>query len=346
MKRCLHCKRENEDAALQCRFCGHPAFAAAPAPSPQPPSRYAPVSRGKAVLVVSVTSLCCLLVAGAGAFCFWDLQRLGRRMDEEHARSQRLHELTVLQEEQAFREQMAAEEAAHQARLHDPQFVSGELARRRHAEEWARRVAHEPQIASTALEIKLLQMDNLGRDPATAAKAALEQVARLALPRGSRVEVTPVGDGFLVRTAFRMSALSPEEAGTATKHETVASMQAEIEEMSARVMKDLFDFCGSRGIEKLSVSCNHALRRILIPPNATGEERKELMSRARLEMGSLYRVSLDKAKARAIGDWRRVPVTRVGAMMKVDYDGLKDVEISHAIQEFLDRRDPEGELEF
>src|SRR5258706_919944 len=101
-----------------------------------------------------------------------------------------------------------------------------------------------------------------------------------------------------------MSSLSANEAWSVTKHHTTESMRLEIEELSARVMKDLFDYCGSRGIEKLSVSCNHALRRTLFPPNATAQERQEFLRRARVEMGNLYPVSLDQRIARTVTNCR------------------------------------------
>ena len=51
--------------------------------------------------------------------------------------------------------------------------------------------------------------------------------------------------------AFKMSEVSAHEKGAVTKHTSTSSMRREIEELSACRIKELFDYCGSRGIERL-----------------------------------------------------------------------------------------------
>jgi len=63
-------------------------------------------------------------------------------------------------------------------------------------------------------------------------------------------------------------------------------------------------------------------------------------------MGNLYRVRLDRRSARAIANWRQVSVPRVIALMTVESDGLRDLEISGAASPFSTQSDPEGMLEF
>jgi len=295
----------------------------------------------------ALLGVCGLLLAGVGAYEVLALARLNRQLEAERAEGQRQHEDAVRAEQDALAAEVAAEESAHQARLRDPVVLSGAVARQRHEEEWARRLAHDPRVATTVMETKLLRMERVGHDPAVAAQAALEEVARLAAPPGSRVEVTPSGERFMVKVAFRMSVLSANEAGAVTKHHTTGSMKREIEDLSARVMQDLFDYCGSRGIEKISVSCNHALRRAsLIPANATAEEKAELLARAAVTMGNLYRASLDHTQARAVPDWRQVSMRILNGMMQVEYDGLRTLQISGAQADSPETRDPEGQLEF
>jgi hypothetical protein len=145
--------------------------------------------------------------------------------------------------------------------LRNEALVSGALARQQHEREWVQRVAHDPAIAKSAMERTLLEMEQVGHDPQRNAQQAFAEVARLAAPPGSRIDVRPSGKRFAVQVAFRMSALSQNESGAVTKHHTTESMRREIRDLSADVMKALFDYCGSRGIEKLWVTCNHAMRR-------------------------------------------------------------------------------------
>ena len=386
MKRCSHCGCQNDDKFVSCRICGKVLAPDPPqrivvqclcgetycvtehqvghqikcskclkilvvgqrniaaGPKPQLTNAGAfrsPLSR------FALFGVCGLLLAGVAAYQAVAVARLKSRLAAERAESQRQNQEAAKAEREALAVEIAAEETAHQARLQDPAFLSGALARKRHEEEWARRLTHDPQVATTAMEANLLRMEQVGRDPAVAAQAALEEVARLAAPAGSRVQVTPSGERFTVKVAFRMSALSANEAGAVTKHHTTDDMRREIENLSARVTRDLFDYCGSRGIEKISVSCNHALRRASITPaNATAEEKEALLARAAVTMGNLYRASLNQAQARAISDWRRVPMRVLYPMMKVEYDGLQTLRILEADSGPSQTRDPEGPLEF
>jgi hypothetical protein len=92
-------------------------------------------------------------------------------------------------------QRVQTEEAAHQERLHDDALLSGTKAREQHAQEWQRRLAHDNALAGSALEKNLLEMERIGNDPLTAAQVALEKVARMASPPGSRVEVANSGMG-------------------------------------------------------------------------------------------------------------------------------------------------------
>jgi hypothetical protein len=244
----------------------------------------------------------------------------------------------------ARRSELNTQSRALEAELQDPELISGELARKQHETEWASRLAHDPKIAKTAMERTLLKMEKTGRDPQFSAQKALEEVAILAAPPRSRVQVLPSGDGFSVKVAFRMSALSRNETGAVTKHHETESMRREIEDLSARVMIALCDYCGSRGIESLSVSCNHAVRQTLIPTAASAAERDALLSRASVVMGRLYRVSLDRQQLSAVSNWRRIAPSKVIAMMSVENDNLKNLQISGTA--FSPETEPDGELEF
>jgi hypothetical protein len=242
--------------------------------------------------------------------------RTRKRMDAEIARldTTRVTQLADLETDYAAQE--FAAEKAHQRRMANDALISGAAAQANHLEEWKGRQAHKPEFAASLLEQTLLQVEKLGRDPATRAEVALKEVARMVSPAGSRIEVTPNGERFIVRVAFRLSAVMPGEAGGGTKHTSSAELRKEVEEVSARVVKEIFDYCGSRGIERLSVSCNRALRE----RPSDGEER--------LRMRSLYRVSIDVAKASSVADWRRLSLAEVSKLLKVEHDMISTIAIT------------------
>lgn len=236
-------------------------------------------------------------------------------------------------------------ERAQQLRLTNTALLSGALARERHRNEWALRVAHDPGLARTALETNLLQMERLGQDPSLAAQSALEKVALLAAPLDSRVDIETDDDGFQVHVAFMMSRLSRNESGAVTEFHSTAAMRVKIQELSSRVMRDLYEFCGSRGIKSISVTCDHTLRLAAVPDNATPEERLDLLERAPPTLARLYRVSLDQSHARAVADWRQVSLGTVTQLSSVEYDGLTKLTITEGSR-LQDTRDAAGRLQF
>src|SRR5688572_17479020 len=263
-----------------------------------------------------------------------------RLLDDSHEK-----QLQLERDEEAQRVQ--AEEIAHKSRLQDSALVSGEIARNRHAEEWRRRIAHDPEFAHSAVERSILKMQKLGSDPALAGREALEEVARLAAPRGSRIEVTNAHNKFAVRVAFKMSAVIPSAAGVATKHKSTASLRREAEEASAYIMKELFDHCGPRGIARLSLSCNYAVyRHSYIPKAATEAERKELEKRGAVMMTCLYRVVIDASKASRVASWRAISIPRVIELMNVDYNGITDLKLGDLPVNVPPDEDPDMQLEF
>jgi hypothetical protein len=231
--------------------------------------------------------------------------------------------------DERYQRKEAEEEAKHRSLLQDKRIVSGEAAAQAHALEWSKRQAHDSSYAATLLERTLVEVEHLGKDPALTAEAAVQKVAERIAPPGSRVEVAPAGERFTVRVAFRLSAVMPSEAGAATIHTSSAEMRKEVEQATARVMRDLFDYCGSRGIDKLSVSCNRAL--------AEGD---------RLKMRSLYRASIDAATASQVANWRRLSLPEVMRLMKIDHNLLPRLTIFNTGKPAAAPLDPNEPLEF
>lgn len=232
----------------------------------------------------------------------------------------------------AFESEQTQLENQHRARLADAKLISGELANAKHEAEWQRRQNHDPALAKTLLEKTLLEVDRLGKDPALSAETALRKIAELVTPGGSRVDVKPGDNGFVVRVAFRLAAVAPEEAGGATRHTSSAEIRKEIEDVTAHILKDLFDCAGARGIQRLSVSCNRAL--------VTGDEENE-----RLRMRSLFRGVIESNEAARVASWRTISAAQVAAMMKVEHDVISSIIITKNGKVGL-RLDPNEPLEF
>ena len=286
------------------------------------------------------------MMAADGIWRQTRLNQVAAQLAKEQARISADRVAAVAEQRKTELAQFAQEEQEFQSRLTNRAWISGSLARKRHETEWNLRLAHDPNFAQTVLETNILTMQKLGQDTTLAAQSAIEKVASLSAPFGSRVEVDPDGNGFHVRVAFMMSRLSQQEAGAVTKHSSTSDMRLEIQELSSRVLRDLYDYCGTRGIESISVTCNHTQRRAVIPPNATPDERTLLFQHTPPVPARLYRVSLDQSAAQTIMDWRCVRLSRITELSTVEYDGLKTLTITHDPFSQESAYDPAGELEF
>ena len=349
MKICTCCSAQNRDDAFKCKVCGekvfytkHPAGAQRKVTTAVGRIRAALSSRSTWVLIC----VCLTALSGEVVWRQIHLSRLVSELAAERTTVSSDRAAAFADQKRVAQFRLDREEAEHQSLLLNTAWLSGSLARERHEKEWALRIAHDPRLANTVLETNILTMEQLGQDATLAAQTALEKVARLASPRDSRVEVTPAGDGFRVRVAFMMSRLSINEAGAVTKHHTVASMQAEIQELSARVLRDLYEYCSSRDITSISVTCNHTVLQSMVPEGATAEEQVYLLRRAHPAPARLYRLSLNQSRAQSIVDWRRVPLSRVIALCTVEYDGLAHLTIRQNPDLNQDKHDPQGELQF
>jgi len=347
MKTCTRCSTVNPDEAVSCKKCGDRTFYLnRPRNSARNNSnigiRNLLSARAAGVLI-------CIFMGAAVAEGYWRESRLSHLQSELAAERTKLtteHAGSIAEQDRSAQLQMDKEEADQKALLQNPEVLSGAAARERHEKEWAMRMAHNGRLASTVLETNLLLMEELGQDTTLTAQTVLEKVAVLAAPPDSRAEVTPDGSEFRIRVAFMMSRLSSREAGAVTKYHTTSAMRDEIQELSARVMRDLYSYCGSRGIKSISVTCNHTVRQTVLLDGATKEEQKELFERAKPVPARLYRVSLNASQAGAIADWRQAPLSRVIELVTVEYDGLVHLTITRDRSTSQEAYDAPGELQF
>jgi hypothetical protein len=143
-----------------------------------------------------------------------------------------------------------------------------------------------------------------------------------------------------------MSRLREHEAGAVTEFHTTAELRAAIEEVSAEVLRDLYGFCGSRGIHSVSVSCNHTAWSRWIPPNATPEEKELLLEEVPAKPVRFYRVKLDEGESKEIVGWRQASLKEIGRLWTVEYDGLTTLTILQSSAPTEGGHDPAGELQF
>lgn len=258
------------------------------------------------------------------------------RTRAEHAKSAQQtvgeHRAAIEKLQKDHDEREAWWDAKHREFLSDAKISSGEAAQARHAQEWKRRQDHDPALAVTAMERTLLEVERLGKDPAMTAEAALQKVAELVTPAGSRIEVKPGDNGFVVRVAFRLSAVRPYEAGAGSRHTSTAELRKEVEEVTARVIQDLFEYSGGRGIHRLSVSCNRAL--------VVGKDETE-----RLVMRSLYRAVIEADDSARVASWGNLSPGQVAEIMKIDHDVISGLMMVSVVNRGL-RLDPNEPLEF
>lgn len=291
-----------------------------------------------------------LLCAGAVA---WDLQTQARRFEAlrqqalvDREAAQAKHQLEVAAQGREHQARIEALKASHRAIVDDPDLASGASAERAHAQEWEARLRRDRQYAKSPLEMNLLAMELAARDSSLTVAQSLFQVASLAAPPKSKVEVTPEGKRFKIRIAFDMAALSWEEAGGKTKHDSVDSLRSEAETMSARVIRDVLASVGGRDIERLSVACNRSVQAAEPKDSAPPEDPTLPPKPPRSRMTAIFRVGIDQAGMAGVADWRSATIAQIGRMVRVEFDMTRRLQLSYHSGDLPGASEPEGELEF
>lgn len=270
--------------------------------------------------------------------------RLQLDRDLERVRNGHRQELEELRETDAKRVQEDEDRFAQV--LQDAGTIGGGEARRRRQHEWDRRLKHDPELAHSELEKRLLQMERLGASPEVAAEQALNQVAQLASPAESRIEILPSREGYHVRVAFKLSSRKGDETGTVTRHHDSASLRREVEEVSASVMRDLYDFCGSRSLAEVTVACNRAVLRWSVRPGASQAEQEKSEREAKPVLSCIYRASMTDEVARTVGSWRSVSLSQVISKLNVEKDTTQSIRIRQDPVAAGDKVDPQMQPSF
>jgi hypothetical protein len=242
-----------------------------------------------------------LLLGWGGLATLIGFQRASESADSREAERQ-FEAATELMEKQ-FTLEYEAREARHRALMADTNRWSGRTALRLRQSELDARVAHDPRFADSGSATNLLALERLQTSSTLSEENLLEEVARLSIPSGSRIEVLPEAGGFRVRIAYPMSAFSRRESDVNTRHSNVESLRMEAEERTFDMIRDIMTHAEGLKVRKLEVACNHGIHSEFSVPGATEEERRALsISHNRC----IYRVRLDAASTPYPSDWRSV----------------------------------------
>jgi len=228
------------------------------------------------------------------------------------------YEASIEQLTEANKQQEEKDLAEHKKEMADNDLTSGNRAHEAHEQEWKKRSEYDPAFARTTREKTILEISALAKDKSLPAKELLQKVAVLAAPQKSTVEVALMENGFQIAVTFDMSVMTSGEEGSRTKHSTIDSLKREVIEIISRVAKDMYDHCGQKGIETISLACTHGVQQSQfgIPsinsPTITT---------------TIYKCAVSGKDAKKIPNWRGIPLHKVEGMLKVEYDEFPNLSI-------------------
>lgn len=226
--------------------------------------------------------------------------------------------------EELFASEYQARESRHRELVDDPDRWSGKAALRLRQLELDARAAHDPRYADSGSATNLLALARLAKVRGVPDPDALEQITRLAAPKGSRIEVVPEAGGQRVRVAFPMSAVSHAEADVHTRHSNLESLRLEVEERTFDVIRDVLVHARGRGLRRLEVACNHGLHSRFPFPGATPKEMRALSTSLNR---CIYRVRVDVAAAPADTDWASIDGRALRAFSVVEDRRIRTIQL-------------------
>jgi hypothetical protein len=208
----------------------------------------------------------------------------------------------IEQHEQAVKDS----EAKFQAALLDAEAAVQEgRAGQVREQEFARRQAMDPALAKSAAEKRLLEMATEGQDRSLDAAARLQKLAKLASHKGSGVRVTKEKKGYSVEVAFPLSSIQIDAHGgkvdTSDRHR-------EVRRVVAGIMRDLFAFGASSGLQAVEVSCQNLVK---VREGGTAQDRNEYLE--------LFRARLEPRSPQSF-DWGTMSRTEVLGSIRVIHD--------------------------
>lgn len=178
------------------------------------------------------------------------------------------------QAERDRREQAKKEsETKFQAALADAEAsVQEGRAGQARAQEFQRRQALDPALANSPDEKRLLEMQKLGQDDSLEPATRLQKLAKLAAPKGSGVRVTAEKKkSYSIEVAIPMKAIQAQVETRGGRMDT-RDLHREMRRVVAGVMRDLFAFGASSGLQAVEVSCQQIVE---VRSGGTGDKSQE-----------------------------------------------------------------------
>jgi hypothetical protein len=126
------------------------------------------------------------------------------------------------------------------------------LAAQARAEEYERRLSLDSSFVKGKREETILKMRVVGNDKDISNKEALKKIAKLASPPRSGVGVYKDKKGYRVEVAFPYDWVIDSHS---EYNNFLKGYYFEVRMTAAGIMKDIFSFGSSRGLRKLTVSC-------------------------------------------------------------------------------------------
>ncbi len=147
------------------------------------------------------------------------------------------------------------------------------------------RSGYDKKYALTAREKSHLLMQSIASDSSRPYRDSIKAVAREASPKGADIEVKRLYGGMALHVDFDMSSVTTGELGTSTKHETIESLKKEVITLMSRVANDVYEHCGSLGLQSIYIGCRHQV-------TVTYQD-----GRNEIDNMTLYKVVIKKGKA-------------------------------------------------
>jgi hypothetical protein len=179
-----------------------------------------------------------------------------------------------------------------------------------YGEIWLQRKNFDRRYAVSPREIAQLEMLSLASDRSRPINEIIRAIAIKASPRNSNVRVTTQGGQTRLDIDFEMSELTAGEAGSRTKHSTLASLKDEVVRLISKVTNDAFQFCQDLDLETVAIGCRHGVNEAGI--------RNSLI---------IYKVTLDKRDIRELKHNPFLDAYSTTKYFRVEHDEFPNLSI-------------------
>lgn len=183
---------------------------------------------------------------------------------------------------------------------------------------WHERKNYDKKYAITPREKAQLEMLALSNDKTKNIEGIIKNIAEIAAPKNSTINVYTSGNGFSLGIDFDMSELTSGEEGIRTKHSTVDSLKHDVVRLVSKVTKDVYEFCQNLELESIAIGCRHYVN----------QYDKEYNNSLGIENIILYKVKLDKKDLKELKDNPFLDIYSTTKYFKTEIDDFSNLKIS------------------